>query len=143
MCCGGANQPNPIHQDVIPLISHNTAGGRTGQLSYHRGFRLMFEDVGRARPATHGDLRADSTFDLLVQARDGWREALDALFAWYLPHLRRWASGRLPRRARSRGPRDAEERAQSRVTSRAPTAWRCNRCRIASSQHDRDSGERH
>jgi RNA polymerase sigma-70 factor (ECF subfamily) len=43
---------------------------------------------------------AESTFNLLERARAGDREALDALFARYLPLLRRWASGRLPRWAR-------------------------------------------
>ena len=31
------------------------------------------------------------------RARDGSRSALDALFAWYAPWLRRWTHGRLPR----------------------------------------------
>jgi RNA polymerase sigma factor (sigma-70 family) len=39
----------------------------------------------------------DSTFALVEQAKAGDREALDRLFARYLPSLRRWASGRLPR----------------------------------------------
>ena len=40
---------------------------------------------------------AESTFQLLARARAGDRSALDTLFARYLPPLRRWASGRLPR----------------------------------------------
>ena len=40
---------------------------------------------------------ADSTFDLVERAKSGDHEALDRLFARYLPALRRWASGRLPR----------------------------------------------
>ena len=43
---------------------------------------------------------AESTLDLLQRARSGDRVALDALFARYLPMLRRWASGRLPAWAR-------------------------------------------
>ena len=43
---------------------------------------------------------AESTFQLLAQARAGDRTAVDTLFARYLPPLRRWASGRLPRWAR-------------------------------------------
>jgi RNA polymerase sigma-70 factor (ECF subfamily) len=39
----------------------------------------------------------DSTFDLVERAKAGDREALDRLFARYLPALRRWARGRLPR----------------------------------------------
>jgi len=41
--------------------------------------------------------RVDSTFDLLRRAQGGDEEALDRLFARYLPALSRWASGRLPR----------------------------------------------
>ena len=39
----------------------------------------------------------DSTFDLEERAKSGDREALDRLFSRFLPALRRWASGRLPR----------------------------------------------
>lgn len=42
----------------------------------------------------------DSTLDLLARARAGDGEALDVLFGRYLPRLRRWARGRLPRWAR-------------------------------------------
>src|SRR5438094_141220 len=45
-------------------------------------------------------LGADSTFDLVERAKTGDRDALDRLFARYLPSLRRWASGRLPRWSR-------------------------------------------
>jgi RNA polymerase sigma factor (sigma-70 family) len=44
-----------------------------------------------------GQAALDSTFALVEQAKAGDREALDRLFARYLPSLRRWASGRLPR----------------------------------------------
>jgi RNA polymerase sigma-70 factor, ECF subfamily len=43
---------------------------------------------------------SDSTFVLLARARAGDERALEPLFARYLPRLRRWASGRLPRWAR-------------------------------------------
>ena len=43
---------------------------------------------------------SDSTFELLARARAGDNSALEPLFARYLPRLRRWASGRLPRWAR-------------------------------------------
>jgi RNA polymerase sigma-70 factor (ECF subfamily) len=43
---------------------------------------------------------ADTTLHLLARAREGDPAALDTLFARYLPRLRRWASGRLPRWAR-------------------------------------------
>jgi RNA polymerase sigma-70 factor (ECF subfamily) len=38
-----------------------------------------------------------STADLLQRARHGDREAVNELFGRYLPSLRRWARGRLPR----------------------------------------------
>jgi len=43
---------------------------------------------------------AESTFDLLARVRAGDDGAMEGLFARYLPRLRRWASGRLPRWAR-------------------------------------------
>jgi RNA polymerase sigma factor (sigma-70 family) len=43
---------------------------------------------------------AESSLSLLERARAGDRQALDELTARYLPRLRRWASGRLPRWAR-------------------------------------------
>jgi len=42
----------------------------------------------------------DSTLSLLTRARAGDNEALEELFARYVPLLRRWAAGRLPRRLR-------------------------------------------
>jgi len=42
----------------------------------------------------------ESTLSLLSRARAGDSEALDDLFARYLPLLRRWAAGRLPRHLR-------------------------------------------
>ena len=50
------------------------------------------------RPASSVD--AESSLDLLERARNGDREALEVLMTRYLPRLRRWASGRLPRWAR-------------------------------------------
>ena len=52
----------------------------------------------RGAPAQSGG--ADQTVHLLERARAGDTAAVDALFARYLPRLRRWASGRLPRWAR-------------------------------------------
>lgn len=43
---------------------------------------------------------AESTFRLLERVRGGDQAAVEALFARYLVPLRRWASGRLPRRMR-------------------------------------------
>lgn len=42
----------------------------------------------------------ESTMDLLIRARAGDHEAMDAVFRRYLPRLRRWAAGRLPRGVR-------------------------------------------
>src|SRR5216684_3120983 len=54
------------------------------------------------RPAadTTEQLGVDSTLDLVERAKAGDDEALNRLFARYLPSLRRWASGRLPRWSR-------------------------------------------
>jgi RNA polymerase sigma-70 factor (ECF subfamily) len=54
-------------------------------------------------PIDAASVSADSTFDLLARARAGDQRALEPLFARYLPRLRRWASGRLPRWARDAG----------------------------------------
>jgi len=43
----------------------------------------------------------DSTQELLVRAKAGDAGARDRLFARYLPKLRRWARGRLPRASRA------------------------------------------
>jgi RNA polymerase sigma factor (sigma-70 family) len=52
-----------------------------------------------AEPATDGPLD-DGSFRLLQRAQAGDRDALEQLMARYLPRLRNWASGRLPRGAR-------------------------------------------
>ncbi len=49
---------------------------------------------------TDADATWDSTLTLLTRARSGDQDALSDLFARYLPLLRRWARGRLPRWAR-------------------------------------------
>ena len=54
---------------------------------------------GQGRPEVLG-LERLSSVDLVCRARDGDRQALDRLFERYLPLLRRWATGRLPRWAR-------------------------------------------
>jgi RNA polymerase sigma factor (sigma-70 family) len=57
----------------------------------------------------------EATYDLVEQAKAGDREALDRLLARFLPALRRWASGRLPRA--SRDLMDTDDLVQE-------TAWR-------------------
>ena len=49
---------------------------------------------------TPRDASWESTRSLLIRARGGDNDALNDLFARYIPILRRWASGRLPRWAR-------------------------------------------
>jgi len=49
------------------------------------------------RASTQRSDAVDSTFDLVERAKTGDSDALNDLFARYLPPLRRWASGRLPR----------------------------------------------
>jgi RNA polymerase sigma-70 factor (ECF subfamily) len=48
-------------------------------------------------PAISAEPGLESTFDLVERAKRGDAEALNRLFARFLPALRRWASGRLPR----------------------------------------------
>ena len=44
---------------------------------------------------------AEASFALLLRAKTGDQQARDALFARYLPRVRRWAHGRLPANSRS------------------------------------------
>ena len=80
--------PNPYDTGRYPfkLIS-STA------MDEHPGGRVPGFDRQRVSNDQSG---VDSTFNLLERAKAGDREALDRLFARYLPTLRRWASGRLP-----------------------------------------------
>jgi RNA polymerase sigma-70 factor, ECF subfamily len=57
---------------------------------------------------------ADSTVELVERAKAGDRDALDRLFARFLPGLRRWASGRLPRW--TRGMMDTDDLVQETVS---------------------------
>lgn len=65
----------------------------------------MAPDPSTPQPAgASGDsVPADATFELLARVRTGDDRALELLFARYLPRLRRWARGRLPRWARDAG----------------------------------------
>src|SRR5215510_10681994 len=55
----------------------------------------MAESSRPANPAAATRVEAESSFALLMRARDGDSDARDALFARYLPRLQRWAHGRL------------------------------------------------
>ena len=50
--------------------------------------------------AVSGPPESETSFQLLVRARAGDRDALDGLCAIYLPRLHRWARGRMPPGAR-------------------------------------------
>jgi RNA polymerase sigma-70 factor (ECF subfamily) len=54
---------------------------------------------------------AESSFELVVRAREGDNAALDELFARYLPRIQRWAHGRLP--AAARGAQDTQDLVQN------------------------------
>ena len=64
---------------------------------------MSFETRTASQTAADVAVGAESTFELLSRARAGDERALEPLFARYLPRLRRWASGRLPRWARDAG----------------------------------------
>jgi RNA polymerase sigma-70 factor (ECF subfamily) len=57
---------------------------------------------------------AESSFELVIRARDGDQRALDELFTRYLPRLRSWAHGRLPKAARST--HDTQDLVQTTLT---------------------------
>jgi RNA polymerase sigma-70 factor (ECF subfamily) len=68
-------------------------------------------DVQNGQPLPAG---AESSFELVVRAREGDHAALDALFARYLPRIQRWAHGRMPRAAR--GAHDTHDLVQDTLT---------------------------
>jgi RNA polymerase sigma-70 factor (ECF subfamily) len=61
---------------------------------HHNATRTAENDVGALSPA-------ESSFVLLLRAKEGDQKAVEALFARYLPRVRRWAHGRLPAYSRS------------------------------------------
>jgi RNA polymerase sigma factor (sigma-70 family) len=75
---------------------------------------MMGPPLVKARPAMTelpcGDGSAESSFDLLLRAKEGDVSALDQLCARYLPRVKRWAHGRLP--VSSRALLDSEDLAQ-------------------------------
>src|SRR3954466_14279281 len=69
---------------------------------YHTGPRRSLNSEPRPAMDDHRAINrrsdaVDSTFDLVERAKTGDSVALNELFVRYLPPLRRWASGRLPR----------------------------------------------
>ena len=74
----------------------------------HSDGGLRAEVAGSRPPA------AESSFELVIRAREGDHAALDALFARYLPRIQRWAHGRLP--AAARGASDTHDLVQDTLT---------------------------
>jgi len=70
-------------------------------------------DTVAAQAITLPEPRLDSTVELVARAKDGDRDALDRLFARFIPPLRRWASGRLPHW--TRGVMDTDDVVQETV----------------------------
>lgn len=63
--------------------------------------RVGHSPMDDGQPSDTGGLSGlDSTFDLVQRIKSGDDEALNRLFARFLPSLRRWSSGRLPRWSR-------------------------------------------
>src|SRR5215470_6214006 len=61
--------------------------------------RVLYSGLTQSMDDQRATRRAgavDTTFDLVERAKSGDHDALNQLFARYLPSLRRWASGRLP-----------------------------------------------
>jgi RNA polymerase sigma-70 factor, ECF subfamily len=61
-----------------------------------------------------GELESESSIVLVTRARNGDEQALEELWARYLPRLRRWAHGRLP--AWARGAVDTHDLAQDTLS---------------------------
>jgi RNA polymerase sigma factor (sigma-70 family) len=68
----------PLDAATVPMIGDDSGPGDRGGSAFE----------------------GETSLDLLERAKAGERAALEALMARYLPRLRRWASGRLPRWAR-------------------------------------------
>jgi RNA polymerase sigma factor (sigma-70 family) len=82
--------PMPLEslQSVPPQVFRGP-----GAQEYHRAIPTM-------EPADESGQRSDTSVELLARVRAGDREALEVLLFRYVPSLKRWASGRLPRWAR-------------------------------------------
>jgi RNA polymerase sigma factor (sigma-70 family) len=78
-----------------PAMIGATSGSRS-EVSPMENRRTSPENL----PLGDRTIDAASTFELLELAKAGSSPAVNALFARYLPPLRRWARGRLPRFAR-------------------------------------------
>ncbi len=74
---------------------------------------LMDHD-STAQRGPNEDPDDESSFELVIRARDGDRAAMDELFTRYTPRLTRWAHGRLPHSAR--GAYDTQDLVQLTLT---------------------------
>jgi RNA polymerase sigma-70 factor (ECF subfamily) len=74
--------------------------------------QVSFRRATRDQPSV-STYNAESSVELLLRVRAGDEEALDVLLRRYVPALRRWASGRLPRWARDMT--DTEDMVQDAV----------------------------
>jgi RNA polymerase sigma-70 factor (ECF subfamily) len=96
-----------IMQPVMSLQS-------TGRNRYHKARSFLLRpdtsnamdhptdrtDSSVQRRKTGGPSEVNSTHELVTRAKAGDAAAIEQLFARHLPPLKRWASGRLPRRSR-------------------------------------------
>jgi RNA polymerase sigma-70 factor, ECF subfamily len=84
-----------------------------GPSSFFKAPENMMGNSRSARPSDGSDsdpVPAESSFALLVRAKQGDGSAREQLFERYLPRVRRWAHGRLP--AHSRGLLNTDDLAQ-------------------------------
>lgn len=82
--------------------------GRVGRIiapspSFHAPENTMGNPQSAPIASDHdaGSVPAESSFELLVRAKDGDLLARERLFTRFLPRVRRWAHGRLPANSRS------------------------------------------
>jgi RNA polymerase sigma factor (sigma-70 family) len=99
------------HSDVVPqdLPARMESIHQTGELG------LSLTNVGDPDPAADPRrlLSDEPTIELVLRAREGDREAVDALLQRSIPELTRWAHGRLP--AAARGSLDTGDLVQETV----------------------------
>ena len=93
---------------------------------------MALEPRSAAKPVDALSAPSDSTFALLACVRAGDDRTLEPLFARYLPRLRRWASGRLPRWVRDAG--DTQDLVQDTLLSVLSESMGSNRALRAPSR---------
>src|SRR5262245_10897335 len=83
------------------------------EIALQTGTATLYDTVASQAISVADQPRLDSTVELVERAKSGDRDALDRLFSRFLPSLRRWASGRLPRW--TRGLMDTDDVVQETV----------------------------